>query len=422
MTAPLDPSLDVRQHWGRGRRLARHVWEHFQEDRCFAEAASLGYTSLLSMVPLLAVVFGIISVFPVFDQWSSRLQQLIFDHFLPASGQQIVPYIDAFLSGVSNLTLPGTLMLFVTALLLMMRIEAAFNHIWRVDHNRTLVNRIVMYWALLTLGPLLIMAGLALSAQRMFGDHGFFVGLPPFVQGLGSFALSWLMFALFFVIVPNRPVRLRHALAGAFLTAVLFTLAKTGFVAYVSHTSYNVIYGALATVPLFLFWLYVVWTVILLGASLAASLTTFSDSAKLHSQWPRRWEFQLAYRLLGHLGDAQTVGKALSREALFELEPLSGETQLVRLLSQLREARFVSRDENGDWLLARDLDALSLGELYDRGDYPLPLDELDRLRQDTARDRAYVQSLQKIRDRSIDVWNTPLSTLYQQDASDEDPA
>jgi membrane protein len=124
-------SLDVQHHVVRGKRLARHVWTHFQEDRCLEEAASLSYTSLLSMVPLLAVVFGIVSVFPVFDEWSNNLQSLIFDNFLPDTGEQIVPYINAFLDSVSSLTLPGTLMLFVTALLLMVRIEVAFNQIWR---------------------------------------------------------------------------------------------------------------------------------------------------------------------------------------------------------------------------------------------------------------------------------------------------
>ena len=107
----------------------------------------MSYTSLLSMVPLLAVVFGIVSVFPVFDEWSKDLQSLIFDNFLPDTGEQIVPYINAFLDSVSSLALPGTLMLFVTALLLLVRIEVAFNRIWRVDRNRALVNRIVMYWA-----------------------------------------------------------------------------------------------------------------------------------------------------------------------------------------------------------------------------------------------------------------------------------
>jgi len=412
VTETLGSSLDVQRQLARGRRLARHVWNHFQEDRCFEEAASLSYTSLLSMVPLLAVVFGIVSAFPVFNEWSNRLQSLIFDNFLPDTGEQIVPYINAFLDSVSSLTLPGTLMLVVTALLLMVRIEVAFNRIWRVDRNRSLTNRIVMYWALLTLGPILIAAAIALSAQQVFGESGIVGTLPAGVQALGSFLLSWLVFTLFFVLVPNRRVRFRDALIGALLSTVLFGLAKTGFVLYVSNTNYKVIYGALATVPIFLFWLYLVWIVVLLGASLAASLTTFSDYSRYDSDWPERWEFQLVVRLVGHLGEAQRNGSSLSREQLMELEMQASELQIVRLLGRLAEANIVTRDEDGNWLLARDLGSLSLGGLYLLGDYYLPVGEIELLPCDSGWDRAFIAALQLIEQQSRGVWDQPLRDLY----------
>jgi membrane protein len=412
MSEALNSRLDAKALAARVKRLARHVWGHFQEDRCFEEAASLSYTSLLSMVPLLAVVFGIVSAFPVFNEWSSNLQSLIFDNFLPDTGEQIVPHINTFLDSVSSLTLPGTLMLFVTALLLMVRIEVAFNRIWRVDRNRSLTNRIVMYWAVLTLGPLLIAAAIALSAQRIFGATGIAGGLPPGLQTLGIFLLSWLVFTLFFVLVPNRRVRFRDALIGAFLSTVLFSLAKIGFVAYVSNTNYKVIYGALATVPIFLFWLYLVWIVVLLGASLAASLTTFSDYSRTDSDWPERWEFQLVLRLVGHLAEAQKEGIAVSRERMMELEPLASELQILRLLSGLGDAKIATRDEEGDWLLARDLGSLSLGRLYLLGDYYLPLGEIDTLPRESDWDRAYLEALELIRHQASGVWDRPLEDLY----------
>jgi membrane protein len=412
MTESASSVLDVPRHVARGRRLARHVWAHFQEDRCLEEAASLSYTSLLSMVPLLAVVFGIVSVFPVFSQWSNDLQSLIFNNFLPDTGEQIVPYITTFLDSVSSLTLPGTLMLLVTALLLMVRIEVAFNRIWRVDRNRTLTNRIVMYWALLTLGPLLIAAAIALSAQDFFQAAGFVGGFPPWLQKVGTFLLSWLVFTLFFVLVPNRRVRFRDALIGALLSTVLFSLAKAGFVAYVSNTNYKVIYGALATVPIFLFWLYLVWIVVLLGASLAASLTTFSDYSRYESDWPDRWEFQLVVRLVGHLCEAQSHGATLSREQLMELETRASELQIVRLMGQLAAAKVTTRDEDGNWLLARDPGSLSLGTLYLLGDYYLPVGETDSLPRETDWDRAYVAALELIQHESRGVWDRPLKTLY----------
>jgi membrane protein len=392
--------------------MALHVWTHFQEDRCFEEAASLSYTSLLAMVPLLAVTFGIIAAFPVFNEWSASLQDFIFKNFLPATGEQIVPYINTFLDSISSLTLPATIMLIATALMLMVRIEVAFNRIWRVDHNRTLVNRIVMYWAVLTLGPILIAAAVALSAQKVLVVLGMENGVPPAVYQIGIFLLTWLIFALVFVLVPHRSVRIKHALIGAFLSTVLFTIAKVGFVAYVSNANYKVIYGALATIPIFLFWLYLMWTVILFGASLAASLTTFSDFRKYDTDWSKRWEFQLAYRLLGHLWSAQRTGGVLSQTQMLDLEQQASELQIIKLMSLLRDQHIVNNDEEGNWMLARDLEELSLGELYNHGDYYLPLGEIEELPQETEWDRVFVGSLQRIRERGETEWERSLRSMY----------
>jgi membrane protein len=407
-----DSQLVLPQQLRRLKRLAQHVWKHFQEDRCFEEAASLGYTSLLAMVPLFAVAFGIIAAFPVFNEWSENLQAFIFDNFMPATGQQIVPYLNTFLDSISSLTLPGTIMLIVTAIMLMVRIEVAFNRIWRVDRNRTILNRIVMYWAVLTLGPILIAAAVALSAQKVLGVLGMDGGITPGVHRMGIFFLTWLVFSLFFVLVPYRKVRIKHALIGAFLSTVLFSIAKAGFVAYVSNANYKVIYGALATIPLFLFWLYIVWTVVLFGASLAASLTTFSDYRKYDTDWPQRWELQLAYRLVGHLWNAQRAGAGLSLSQLLDLEQQASELQLHQLLMRLRDEKIVNLDEEGSWILTRDLEELSLGELYSQGHYYLPLGEIGKLPRETKWDQVFVDSLERFRERGEMEWDRSLSSMF----------
>ena len=166
---------------------------------CLEEAASLGYTSLLALVPFLAVVFGIVAAFPVFSEWSDKLQSFIFENFMPATGEQIVPYIETFLDSVSSLTLPGTIFLVASALLLMIRIETALNRIWRVDRNRTLLNRVVMYWAVLTLAPILIGAALALSAQKVLEALGLVGEIPQALQQFGIFLLSLMVFTMMFV-------------------------------------------------------------------------------------------------------------------------------------------------------------------------------------------------------------------------------
>jgi len=374
------------------KRLAAHVWRHFGEDRLFDEAASLSYTSLLSMVPLLAVVFGVASAFPVFQEWGEQLQTFVFTNFVPASGDQIQAYLAGFLESVGKLTLTGTLVLIITALFLMVRIERAFNLIWRVPTARSIRNRVVMYWAVLTLGPMVLGAAIPLSAQPVFEQLAVGAYTQSNWRAFGVFSLSWLAFTLMFLLVPNRRVHFTHALVGALLSAILFGLAKKAFVAFVANASFNVIYGALAAIPIFLFWLYLVWIVVLLGASLAASLTTFNDR-KVDWGWPRKWEFLLAYRMVGYLWKAQTKGGALPVESL--LESLEGATEpvLASQLGFLFDVGIVTRNENGNWLLCRDLDTVSLLDLYRAGEYYLPLSESMEIPSKSEWDEAFFKAV-----------------------------
>jgi len=376
----------------RVRRLAAHVWRHFGEDRLFDEAASLSYTSLLSMVPLLAVVFGVASIFPVFNQWSEQLQSFVFTNFVPASGDQIQSYLSGFLESVGKLTLTGTLVLILTALLLMIRIEKTFNVIWRVPTARSFGNKVVMYWAVLTLGPLALGSAVALSAQPVFEQVAGGMATHSSWRGVGIFCLSWLAFSFMFLLIPNRRVRLSHAVVGAFLSAVLFGLAKKAFVTFVANASFNVIYGALATIPIFLFWLYLVWIVVLLGASLSASLTTFNDR-KVDWGWPKKWGFLLAYRLVGYLWKAQVEGGAISVERLLELLEGVTERVLVGQLGLLFEAGYVTRNEDGSWLLCRDLDTVSLLNLYQAGEFYLPVGEKLEIPSKSEWDTAFFRSV-----------------------------
>lgn len=376
----------------RVKRLAAHVWRHFGEDRLFDEAASLSYTSLLSMVPLLAVVFGVASAFPVFQQWSDQLQTFVFTHFVPTAGDQVQSVLVGFLDSVGKLTLPGTLFLIAAALLLMVRIERAFNLIWRVPTARSLRTRLVMYWAVLTLGPLALGAAIALSAQPVFEQMAVGASADSIWRVAGIFSLSWLAFTFMFLLVPNRRVNFTHAFVGAFVSAILFHLAKKGFVTFVANASFNVIYGALAAIPIFLLWLYLVWIVILLGASLSASLTTFNDR-KVDWGWPHKWEFLLAYRMVGHLWTAQTMGTSLSAEALLESLEGSTEIELAGQLQLLENAGIVTRNERGNWLLCRDLDRVSLLDLYRAGEYFLPIGETPEFVSESAWDTAFFKAV-----------------------------
>lgn len=384
--------IDPKDNLQRLQRLARHVWRHFRQDRCFEEAASLGYTSLLALVPLLAVIFGVASAFPVFDQWAGQVQAFIFKNFIPTSGQQIQEYITGFVGSVRRLTLPGMVFLILTALLLMMRIEKALNLIWRVPVPRSLVNRVVMYWAVLTLGPLALGAATALSAQPALQALDLTSAEGGGLRSLGILVLTWAAFTLTFMLVPNRSVRLSHAATGALLSALLFTLAKTAFVAFVSRASFNVIYGTLATIPIFLFWMYLVWVVVLLGASLAASLTTFNER-RGEWRWPWEWEFLLAFRLVGHLWRAQRDGRALSQDELWQAEEGIPDSLMQRLLSEFYRAGILTQDQNDHWLLTRDLDNFSLLDLYHAGHFHLPLGRAPDLPRASHWDRPFLDAI-----------------------------
>lgn len=410
-------SLDLERPLIGFKRLMHHVWNHFKEDRLFEEAASLSYTSLLAIVPLLAVIFAIISVFPVFSEWSQSFYGFVFSNFVPAAGEVILGYLQTFLDSIGGLTLPGTVMLFVTALLLMFRIEVAFNKIWRVTEARTLTNRVVMYWAVLTLCPIMIGAAVALGTQNLFAAFSLENGIPAGLKGFGIFLLMWTSFTLIFVLVPNRKVRFLDATAGAFLAAVLFEIAKAAFVAYVTNANYTVIYGALATIPIFLFWLYIVWIVVLFGASLAASLTTFKDQPMVLEEWPKGLELQLAYRLLGDLWEAQRQGKVLTDTEILEAEKKASESQIRKLLMQLREADIVSHHPDQGWWLIRDLEELNLGDLQKAGHFYLPLDEIAQSPQGGKWDAAFLEALKTIRDNGKGVLKTPLRKMYRSSGS-----
>jgi membrane protein len=416
-TQPAPTWLDAFGDPGWLRAFGAHLWRHFREDRSFEAAASLSYTSLLAIVPLMAVMLGVISAFPVFDQWANELESYIFSNFVPAAGDAVQEHLNQFVERTAGLTGAGTLFLIITALLLMSTIERSLNRIWRVAKPRGITGRLLTYWSVLTLGPLLMggslaltsyLAALPLLAPEAVGGvlQEVFLSVTPFLVALISFALV-------FLVVPNRRVRFRHALAGAFISAVLFELAKFGFVLYVTHfPTYEKLYGALAAVPIFLVWIYVSWVVVLLGASVAAALTTF-NYRKSDWRWSSRHELVLAMRLLGHFWHAQRQGRALSQPDLLSREPAASDSQIGRILGWFHKAGFIHADDNGDWLLSTDLEDVTLGELYRAGPFILPIGELRSVPVESHWDRALVESLAAVDEAGRPAMNRTVKSLLK---------
>ena len=308
----LDP-MDLQ----RGRAFLTHLQRRFVEDECPQSAGILAYTTLVAVVPLTAVTLAVLSIFPVFDQLAAGLRDFAFRSLVPAAGETIEQNVSEFAAQAKNLSLAGVVFLVVTALLLIFQVEQVLDRIWRVRQPRRLISRLVVYWAALTAGPPLIGASLALSSYLitlpLIEGATASVGGSRALLALLPFLFEAVAFTLAYIVLPNRSVPWRPAVAGGLTAAVLFEIAKKGFALYVTRfPAYQLVYGALAAVPIFLAWIYLSWLVILFGASFAAALASFRPQAQLQG-WDERLDFVLLYRLVGHFWRAQRQGRPLGR-------------------------------------------------------------------------------------------------------------
>ncbi len=381
MFAHLPPHLEKPLHF------AEFVWRRFVDDRCFQSAGALSYGSLLALVPLLAVALSIVSGFPLFDQWMDRVEDFIFLNFVPRSGATVQTYMREFAANASKLTAPGIVALIFTAVLLMENIEDTFNRIWRVSGERKRLGKFIVYWTVLSLGPILIGAGLAISSllftSALGVDLDHLSGLAAGLLRATPFVVTWIAFTFAYQIIPYRSVPFKSGLIGGFVGAVLFEVAKRLFAFYlIQFPAYEEVYGALSAVPIFLIWLYVSWAVVLLGASFAASLSSYRYLAR-ETRLPKGLELVTLIMIVRELWQAQRTGHGLSTPLLQASLPGVSEDALMMLLNALYKRALIRRTDGGDWLLARDADDLSVADLYACGKYHWPL-KLPRALKGTA--------------------------------------
>ena len=242
-------------------RFILHVADRFMADECQTRAAALTFNALLATVPLVAVSFAIFSAFPAFARMQGEVQAFVFENFVPEIGAVVQEYVQDFASKTGELTAVGVLFLIVTSVMLLSTISRAFNQIWRVKPRRSLVMRMLVFWAVLTLGPLLFGASLTLSSYlfavtRAAGGQDFSGPLTT-LASLAPLLLQVAGFSLLYAVMPDFPVRRRDALMGGLVAGILFEVLKKGFAWYVASVpTYQTIYGALATFPIFLIWTY----------------------------------------------------------------------------------------------------------------------------------------------------------------------
>ncbi|HEX6613551.1 MAG TPA: YihY family inner membrane protein [Rhodanobacteraceae bacterium] len=396
------------------RAFARFLWQRFVDDKCFETAGALSYTTLFAIVPLLAAVLAIISAFPVFAEWRDRFSDFVFRNFVPSAGSAVQGLLLQFADNASKLTAVGIVFLLASALMMMASIEDRFNRIWRVATRRSHGSRLLLYWAALTIGPLVVVGALLLVSH-------FIAAGGPNTQATSqgglwltilTFVLTWLILLAMYMLIPNRRVAFRHAGIAAAVAAILFEIARALFALYVTHVpSYQQIYGALAAAPLFLIWVYFSWVIVLLGASLAAAMAAF-DYRPASERLPPGCEFIGLLRVLQHFAAAQRDGLGLHSEDLGVRERFLSDDLLQRYLGDLHAAGLLTRADSGAWVLSRDLATVDLADLYRAGHYRLPLNEATMQHAlaglPGAARRAIVDASSALR-RDLDV---PLSRLF----------
>lgn len=350
-------------------RLATYAAGRFYRDRCPQVAASLTYTTLLSMVPLLTIAFAILAAFPVFEGIREQAQAMLFENMVPAIGNTVSEALSGFTKNMGKTTAFGIVFVAITSILTLNTIETVFNTIWRAGEPRSMVMRILSYWAMLTIGPLLFGASLTLSSYLFTLQHTLSLQWygRAFIQlaGLLPFLLSVCGFILLFQVVPNFPVHRRNAVVGGIVTAVLFELLKRGFGLYIAKfASYQVVYGALAAVPIFMMWVYLCWMVVLFGAELTASLPEWRAGRGFGKSivTPGR-RLGVALALLAAILKKTRQGEAFRDRHLLAKVP-SGSDLLGDVLARLVRGGFVARGDKGQWLLARDLETATLHDLF----------------------------------------------------------
>lgn len=339
--------------------LSQQFIQDYRIAACQDQAAALTYMTLFALVPLMTVTYAVFSMVPEFIGVAARVQKFLFSHFVPESGAVIQAYFVSFSTQAQKLTWIGALFLAVTAFLMLGNIERTFNKIWGVSRGRNGINKLLVYWAVLSIGPLLIGSAVALSTYVVslkYWSIGSTI-IPPYIITLYPVFISAATFSLLFIAVPNCNVPIKFGLIGGALAACAFEILKILFALAVANTNFKFIYGAFAALPLFLLWLNLVWVIVLGGAVLVRILAQkrYLLGRDGHS------DFSAALVCLAVLRQGQLEGKSLDEMSFILGGVNQHHWQLLR--DKWCEAGWISQTTSGEFVLCRDLAASSLWEL-----------------------------------------------------------
>ncbi|MCH2285363.1 MAG: virulence factor BrkB family protein [SAR324 cluster bacterium] len=280
--------MDLFSNWTTSKKIIHgylvYLLGRFHEDRILYYSGYLSYVTLLSMVPLLAVVFSFFSIFPVFEKLKEEVEEFVFRNFVPALGDVVQEQILSFVENATRMTPLGLLVLLIIAVLLLSSIDHTLNQIWHVRKNRGLIVSYSIYLVVLITSPFLLGTRQAATSYlvSLSGiEEGSALFLIKLLLSSLPFLGSFLFFLLLYIIVPYTKVHFWSAVSGALIATLLFEISKSAFALYFIHFPvYQVIYGALAVIPLLFIWVFISWVVVLVGAQIAASLDGFLEEQK----------------------------------------------------------------------------------------------------------------------------------------------
>lgn len=403
----------LQNHWF---QFLRFLTRHFLEDNCQQKAASLTYTTMLSIVPIVTVLLMILSSVPALATVRAQIYEVIYSNLLPQSSLQVSKYINSFAEKSTNLTAIGAMILFVTAIMTLTTIERAFNQIWRVEDRSGGMKTMLRYWAIVTMGPLVLGTAFIVSStvqslsflNQQIGGYG--IDWSFWVQVV-SIAVTVAGFIAMYWFIPKARVPVKNAAIAGVFVAIMFELMKSLFGTVMTNfTSYEAIYGAFAAIPIFLLWIYLSWNLILLGVEISYTLTIFETK----EVYPRHPLLSLLDMLnLVHTNHLQ--GNDVSEQ---ELRDVLGRKELPKwytYINYLQDSKLIAMTEKGDYVLKKDLSNMTLWDFYRTLPYPLPIkDELDEIKQENQKPwlSLLVGRFENTENCAKKQLNLPLATIF----------
>jgi membrane protein len=363
----------IKRHVANGLRFWYRVIGRFVEDKCIQRASALAYASLLAIVPLVALGFSVFTSFQAFNEVATHVRDVLLQYLLPTSQKEVQAYLEQITNKATALSIFGIIGLLFTATALLNTTEEAFNYIWRISRTRPWLSKFMTFWAALTLAPVLLGASITITS--------YFTALPIIrdvahgasVLGDIPFLVPWLMsslaLAFLYMLLPNTSVPFRFAIVGGLIAGGMFELTKIGFAFYVTKLAhYELLYGALGVLPIFLIWLYLVWVVVLFGAETAFGLQHPEQSKKENVAFLQAGMQQFfSHLILLRAAEALAHGQRLSTADLIR-ETGVPDNILQEWLDHLAAQGLLRRTSDNlsadTWVLGQDADRLTLSRIH----------------------------------------------------------